>query len=212
MAIRPLFALVLCAGIAAGCSSAPLRCPTDAQWGKRSVFKNDHKSIDIQGTFDNDPGKFLKAAAQLKDGLSKEETMRLGFTTDSATAHPCDDVGWIDASQLILGNSLITEPSIEQAMKSKQRYSAIRCHAKSLQIRTDRELSYINNFDTCGRGVDILLTIIFRKSDRGIDQVTGVDLNRTPIKSEDRQSSFLRVFGDMISPPKISLDQTLKIP
>ncbi|MBU6141828.1 hypothetical protein KGO95_01750 [Patescibacteria group bacterium] len=213
MSIRQTLAIVLYAIGASACASAPLRCPSADQWNKRSIWKNDQKSIDVQGAFHNDPKEFGEAALKLKDGMTKETVMGLGFTTETSVSHPCDAVGWIEASQLILGSSIIPESSIQTAMDSKRQYSAIRCHANWRQLRTDRELAYVNNFDTCSRGVDTQLTIIFRKNDKtGIDEVAGIDLNRTPIKTADRQSSFLRVFGNMISPPKLDPSQLIKVP
>lgn len=198
--------------ILTSCNSLP-RCPTDKQWEKTPFTKNDQKSVDVQGDFSNSPQKFLESASEIKDNMSKEEVMALGFTTDSKNQHSCDVIGWIDASQMILGNSMITETDIGTAMKNKEKYSAIRCRAKDIRVRTDRQFAYINNFDTCSAGIDITITIFFKKSGgNNLEKVIGVDMNKRPVKSQDRQSSFLRILGNIINGPKINLDTSVKIP
>ena len=187
------------------------KCPTEKQWGRTPIMKNDQKSIDVQGEFSNDPKKFLTAAMQITEGMTKEKVMELGFTTESKDQHSCDVIGWIDSSQIILGNSMITETSIEKAMENKKKYSAIRCRAKDVRVRTDRQFAYINNLDVCGKGTDITLTIFFKKTGNEDDLVVGVDMNKRPVKTQDRQSSFLRILGDIINPPKLNIETATKI-
>lgn len=187
------------------------KCPTEKQWGRTPIMKNDQKSVDVQGEFANDPKKFLDAALKITEGMSKEKIMELGFTTESKEQHSCDVIGWIDSSQIILGNSMITETSIDKAMENKKKYSAIRCRAKDVRVRTDRQFAYINNLDICGKGTDITLTIFFKKSEDGNDLVVGMDMNKRPVKTQDRQSSFLRILGDIINPPKLNIETATKI-
>lgn len=212
--IRPIGFAVLSALISA-CGSVNKsmpKCPTEKQWGRTPIMKNDNKSVDVQGEFSNNPAKFLEAAKKIEEAMTKTEVMALGFTTESKEQRPCDVIGWIDASQIILGNSMITEPSIEKAMENKKKYSAIRCRAKDVRVRTDRQFAYINNFDICGKGSDNTLTIFFKKSDTdGEDRVVGVDMNKRPVKTQDRQSSFLRILGDIINPPKLNIETATKI-
>lgn len=187
------------------------KCPTEKQWGRTPIMKNDQKSVDVQGEFSNNYMKFLESAKKIEEKMTKAEVMDLGFTTESKEQHSCDVIGWVDASQIILGNSLIAETSIEKAMENKKKYSAIRCRAKDVRVRTDRQFAYINNLDICGKGVDITLTVFFKQSEKGIDEVVGVDMNKRPVKTQDRQSSFLRILGDIINPPKLNIDTATKI-
>lgn len=204
-------ALILLLSACSTISKSIPRCPTDKQWKRTPIIKKDQNSVDVQGEFSNDTNKFLKAAEKIKEKMNKTEVIALGFTPESKEQHSCDVIGWVDASQIILGNSLIAETSMEKAMENKKKYSAIRCRAKDIQSRADRQFAYFNNFDTCGKGVDITLTIFFKQSGKGTDEVVGIDMNKRPIKTQDRQSSFGRVLGDIINPPKLNIDTATKI-
>lgn len=209
LAVSMAFAMTFSA-----CSTASKsmpKCPTEKQWGRTPIMKNDHKSVDVQGEFSNDPKKFQEAFLRLEEGMTKEKVMSLGFTTESKEQHSCDVIGWIDSSQLILGNSMVKESSMESAMGNKKKYSAIRCRAKDVRVRTDRQFAYINNLDVCGKGTDVILTIFFKRSNDGQDLVVGIDTNKRPVKTQDRQSSFLRILGDIINPPKLNIETATKI-
>lgn len=210
-----LMAILAAAALFSACGSVQKhspKCPSDKQWERTPVMKKDVRSVDVQGEFSNNWKKFLEATGKISEGMTKAEVMNLGFTTESKEQHSCDVIGWIDASQLILGNSMVREVSMERSMENKKKYSAIRCRAKDVQVRTDRQFAYVNNLDTCGRGTDIVLTIFFKLSDKGgEDLVVGVDMNKRPVKTQDRQSSLLRVFGDIINPPKVNIETATKI-
>lgn len=213
LAASMAFALIFsaCGTVSKSNNKSIPKCPTEKQWGRTPIMKNDQKSVTVQGEFSNDPKKFQEAFLLLREGMTKEKVMTLGFTTESKEQHSCDVIGWIDASQLILGNSMTKENSMESAIKSKKKYSAIRCRAKDVRVRTDRQFAYINNLDVCGKGTDVILTIFFKKSDNGQDLVVGIDTNKRPIKTQDRQSSFLRILGDIINPPKLNIETATKI-
>lgn len=181
-----------------GCRSAP-RYPTDKEWGRTPIMRSDHRTIEVQGDFKNDISKFLIAAAKIQDGMNKEEVRALGFNPE-LKGQPCETIDWLETSQIVLGNAVINVSSIERAIENRKQYTAIRCRAKDVKVRTDRALAYVNHKDSYGKGLDITLTVIFKES-----KVAGVDLNKKPIKSHDRQSAFLKVLGEVIGPPKIDV-------
>ncbi len=183
---------------ASGCGTAP-RYPTDKEWGRTPILKSDHRTIEVQGEFKNDISKFLVAAAKIKDDMNREEVKKLGFNPD-LQSQPCETIDWLETSQMVLGNAVINVSSIEKAVENRKKYTAIRCRARDIKVRTDRALSYVNHKDSYGKGLDITLTIIFKE-----EKVTGVDLNKKPVKSHDRQSAFLKVFGEIIGQPKIGV-------
>lgn len=205
-------ALIFLLPIAGACKSIP-RCPSDKAWERTPIIQTGQKTIEVQGEFKNSTVKFLEAAANLKDGLTKEEVMKLGFSPELKNQPSCDSVGWLETSGMILGNVQLKETDMESVVKNKKLYSAIRCRAKDVRTRTDRMFTYINNRDTCGRGIDITLTIIFKNQDDR-DIVVGVDLNKRPVKSLERHSAFFQLLGDIINPPKLNIDPNamIKIP
>jgi hypothetical protein len=187
-----------CILAASGCKSAP-RYPTDKEWGRTPIMKSDHRVIEVQGDFKNDISKFLIAAAKIQDGIKREEVKKIGFNPD-LQSQPCETIDWLETSQIVLGNAVINVSSIERAIENRKQYTAIRCRAKDIKVRTDRALAYVNHKDSYGKGLDITLTIIFKD-----DKVAGVDLNKKPIKSHDRQSAFLKVLGEVIGTPKVDV-------
>jgi len=188
-----------------GCASIP-RYPTNKEWARTPIFKSDVKTLNVQGDFKNKVSEFLLAAAKLKDGLMKEEIKELGFNPDLKN-NPCEDIGWMEASELARGGTEINADSIETAMKNRKAYSAIRCLAKDVKIRTDRMFAYINHQDTFRKGTNLSLTIILKNN-----LVAGVDLNKKPIKSHERESAFMKILGNIINPPKIDVDLKKLIP
>lgn len=188
-----------------GCAFAP-RYPTDKEWERTPILKSDNKTLEVQGDFKNKVSEFLLAASKLNDGLTKDKIKELGFNPDLKN-NPCEEIGWMEASELARGGTEIRAIDIDAAIKERKAYSAIRCKAKDIKFRTDRALAYINHKDTFGKGLDISLTIIFKNS-----TVAGVNLNKKPIKSHERESAFLKILGDIINPPKIDIDAQKILP
>ena len=187
------------------CSSAP-RYPTDKQWNRTPIFRTDSKTLEVQGDFNNETEKFLIAAARLEDGFTPEQVAKIGFNPELKD-HPCDAIGWLETSQIILGNSMVTNKNIDEVVKNKKNYSAIRCRARDIRIRSDRAFTFIHHKDTYQRGTDLTLTIIFKKN-----KVIGIDLNKKPLKPHERQSAFFQILGEVISTPKIGLDPNKFLP
>lgn len=197
--MRKKLTLVVGAVLAiSGCRSAP-RYPTDKEWSKTPVLKYDQRTIEVQGDFKNDISKFLAAAAKIRDAMNREEVKNLGFNPD-LSSQPCETIDWLETSQIVLGNAVINVSSIEKAIENRKNYTAIRCRARDIRVRTDRALAYVNHRDSYGKGLDITLTVIFKDN-----KVAGVDLNKKPIKSHERQSAFLKVLGEIIGTPKVDV-------
>lgn len=104
---------------------------------------------------------------------------------------------------MILQGATLYLQSIEEVQKQKEQYSAIRCIAKDVKIRTDRFpiLSYIHNKDTFRRGKTLELTLIFKK-----DILTAISLNKKSIRGHDRKSAFLLALTEIFETPKAKLD------
>ena len=126
--------------------------------------------------------------------------MNAGFNPDLKD-HPCDAIGWLETSQIILANSTVSNKSIDETVEYRKEYSAIRCRARDIKSRTDRSFTYINHKDTYHKGTDITLTIIFKKN-----KVVGVDLNKKLLKPHERQSPFSQIRGEVAETKKPDLN------
>ncbi|GEM_PF-4749062 len=187
------------------CASPP-RYPTEKQWGRTPIFKRDQKIVEVQGNFGNDISQFLLAASKVTDGLTKNQVKELGFDP-GLEKQPCESIGWLETSQMVLGSAQVKHASMEEAIRVRKPYSAIRCRAKDIKVRTDRTFTYVNHKDTYAKGRSISLTIIFKKdAESGLDRVAGVDNNGKPIKNHERQSAFLQIMGEFIGVPRIDID------
>lgn len=189
-----------------GCTTSRPKYPTDEQWNRTPIFKSDSKTLEVQGDFKNDVNKFLIAASKLKDNMTREDVRALGFDPELKN-QPCDSIGWMETSQTITGNSVVNTRTIDEAVENRKQYSAVRCRARDIKIRTDRALTYLHHKDTYFKGVDLTLTIIFKK-----DSVIGVDLNKKPVKPHERQSAFFQILGEIIGTPQIQPDINKVIP
>jgi|SRR3989344_1959326 len=188
-----------------GCRSIP-KYPSDKAWTHTPLFQSDHKTLEVQGDFKNQTDEFLLAASKLKNDMAREEVKALGFNPDLKT-QPCDEIGWLEASQTAIGNTQIKENTIEAVVENRKQYSAIRCRARDIKTRADRTFTYINHRDIYGKGIDITLMILFRNN-----KVVGVDINKRSIKPHERQSALLQILGDIINPPKINVAPKMTIP
>lgn len=199
------FAIIALFAALQGCSSVP-RYPTDKQWGETPIFRTDSKTLDVQGNFNNNTEKFLIAAAKLKDGLTREEVANIGFNPELKD-RPCDTIGWLETSQIILGNSTINNKNIDEAVERRKEYSAIKCQARDIKTRNDRSFTYLHHKDTYRKGTDLTLTIIFKEN-----KVIGVDLNKKLLKSHERQSAFFQILGEVVGTAKYNLDPNRAVP
>ncbi len=203
--IAPLSIVLLSIIFISGCGTTP-HYPTDKQWARTPILKSDSKTLKVQGNFQSDLNRFLTATKALKENMTTEEVRNLGFDPDLKN-DPCNAIGWLEASQLLLGNSVISSASIEETMQKRKKYTAIRCQATDAKTRGDRLFTYVNNKDTYSKIDDYVLVVIFSDN-----KVVAVDLSKRNEKSHDRQSSFLQVFGEFINTPKIDTGLEKLIP
>ena len=174
--------------------------PKEKEWKQTPISQTDKIEFILQGDFKN-IDEFIQAADQLKEGMSLEEVKKLGFSANGAKMkYNCSKLGWVEASEIVLQNThlMIDFESLEEIIQGKKQYEGIECQAVDIKSRQDRYLTYFNNLDTYTIGRRIKLVLIFKK---GV--LFGININNIPIKEYNRESAFLKVFGDIFSSPRI---------
>ncbi len=186
--------------IFSGCAA---RYPTEKEWGKTPIFQKDNIEFKMQGQFKS-VGDFVRAARELKDGMTIAEIKQLGFDTEGKNG--CEKIGWVDASNIVLANTQLNlrpNSNINDVLKEKSQYEGIGCEIVDAKTRTDRLLTYFNNSDTYKIGRKIKMVLIFKNR-----VLVGININDQPIREHERKRAFAKVFGDIfdifpLNPAKI---------
>ncbi|MEK7596348.1 MAG: hypothetical protein AAB564_02260 [Patescibacteria group bacterium] len=196
-----LLLLIIFLIIIAGCAS---RFPTEKEWLKVPVAQKENIEFVLQGDF-KAINEFLRAADQLKEGMSLDEVKKLGFSTEAKNS--CDKIGWLETSDIILANThlAIDFQNIENMTAGKKQYEGIKCRAADSKIRTDRLFTYFNSRDTYRVGCDIKLVLIFKNK-----ILVGININNQLIRQHESERAFGKVIGDIFSPPEIKLNSPIK--